>query len=865
MSHYRPRAGISAYLAYLKTPYAILGRGLLLSSLLLSMPLMAQNLGPVVNTISPLLPSPQQNQTQQELQKQAPVPIGEPPRPLPVGLLPTTTLVPSRAEVTVLKLDDQLRVTKPIPDSEALTFTFSDEIDGVVDRQMNLKGRAQIRRNNTIIKADEINYDPDTDIANLIGNVELIKGNTQFSGPRARFKVDAREGEMDKPNYELRDVRGRGQANKLTIESADVFIFDKATYTTCSPDNLDWYFTASQIEVDQEQKQMTGRNGVMRFFDVPIAYAPYFSLPTSNQRRSGLLAPVIGYNSNNGLDIAQPYYVNIAPNRDLTVTPRYMNHRGTLLGGDFRYIDPKYSGTLSGQFMNYDKILGRDRWKYDWQQRQMLGRAWNGYANVSKVSDNLYPIDFSYGIGGAVTNQFRQEVGTNYGGIKNWNFTARALTFQTLQPDPTAPVTSPYNILPQVTANYRNARNVGAPGSFSGGFNRTPDITFGADFTRFSYNTNNLYAPASGMPQGGSFSQADRTVIRGSIAMPQITPGYYLKPKLSFQANQYSGVLTNSPSTSINQSLNQPIQGFALPTFSLDSGLAFERDATEMKGFFGRDMIVTMEPRAFYVYTPFQSQAQTPLFDTADAGFGITQIFSENTFVGNDRVADNNKLTMGLTSRVLETNTGAERATVTLAQRQDFTGQRVGLNGTIQNPTRYSDTLGASTVRLLGNFNLDLFGQYNTQLNRFVQSSVGAGWRPTPGRSLNFAYRNVWNPPTDGTNSGVTQTDQYNAFGEWPVFKKYRLLGRWGYDALTAKTLNTLVGLQYDADCWTARFAYSQARNTSQITTTQVLFQLEFRGFASVGNNPVDVMRLNVPGYQPVAKPLPPSPYENYQ
>jgi LPS-assembly protein len=419
--------------------------------------------------------------------------------------------------------------------------------------------------------------------------------------------------------------------------------------------------------------------------------------------------------------------------------------------------------------------------------------------------------------------------------------------------------------LPQVTANYRNQRNLTSPGSFAGGFNRTPDITFGADFTRFSYNTNNLYAPASGMPQGGSFSQADRTVIRGSIAMPQITPGYYLKPKLSFQANQYSGILTNSPSTSINQSLNQPIQGFALPTLSLDSGLAFERDATEMKGFFGRDMIVTMEPRAFYVYTPFQSQAQTPLFDTADAGFGITQIFSENTFVGNDRVADNNKLTMGLTSRVLETNTGAERATVTLAQRQDFTGQRVGLNGTIQNPTRYSDTLGASTIRLLGNFNVDLFGQYNTQLNRFVQSSVGAGWRPTPGRSLNFAYRNVWNPPTDGTNSGVTQTDQYNAFGEWPVFKKYRLLGRWGYDALTAKTLNTLVGLQYDADCWTARFAYSQARNTSQITTTQVLFQLEFRGFASVGNNPVDVMRLNVPGYQPIAKPLPPSPYENYQ
>ena len=865
MSHYRLRAGMCAHLLSTETLRVILGVGLLHLGILSSQNLVAQNLGSVANTLSPLLPSQQQNQTQLELQRQAPVPIGDTPRPISSGPLPATTLVPSRAEVTVLRLDDQLRLGKPLPDNEALTFSSSDEIEGVVDRQMKLKGRAQIRRNDTIIKADQINYDPDTDVADLIGNAELIKGTTQFSGPRARLKVDAREGEMDSPNYEFRDVRGRGKANRLTIESADVFIFDKATYTTCSPDNLDWYFTASKIEIDQEQKQMTGRDGVMRFFNVPIAYTPYFSLPTSNQRRSGLLSPVMGYNSNNGLDIAQPYYVNIAPNRDLTVTPRFMNHRGTLLGGDFRYIDPKYSGTLSGQFINYDKILGRDRWKYDWQQRQSLGRAWNGYANVSKVSDNLYPIDFSYGIGGAVTNQFRQEVGTNYGGIRNWNFTARALTFQTLQPDPTAPVTSPYNILPQVTANYNNRGNLNSPGSYRGTLGRGPDITFGANFTRFSYNTNNLYAPTSGLPQGGAFSQADRTVIRGSIGLPQTTPGYYLKPKLSFQANQYSGSLSNSALYQPNQALNQPVQGFALPTFSLDSGLAFERDATEMKGFFGRDMIVTMEPRAFYVYTPFQSQAQTPLFDTADAGFGITQIFSENTFVGNDRVADNNKLTMGLTSRILETNTGAERATVTLAQRQDFTGQRVGLNGTIQNPTRYSDTLGASTIRLMGNFNVDLFGQFNTQLNRFVQTSVGTGWRPTPGRSLNFSYRNVWNPPTDGTNSGVTQTDQYNAFGEWPIFKKYRLLGRWGYDALTAKTLNTLVGVQYDADCWTARFAYSQARNTTQITTTQVLFQLEFRGFASVGNNPVDVMRLNVPGYQPAVKPLPASPYENYQ
>ncbi|MDP3621547.1 MAG: LPS assembly protein LptD [Polynucleobacter sp.] len=770
-------------------------------------------------------------------------------------------LLPDRGNVSVLKLDDQLREGKPIADDQALTFTFSESIEGVVDREMKLKGRAQIRRNGAVLKADEIIYHPDTDIADLIGNAEMSKGNSTFKGPKASFKVDARQGEMQEPSYELRDNRSSGTAKKLTIESADIFVFDKGTYSTCSPDNLDWYFTANRMEVDNEQKEMTGTHGVMRFFDVPIAYVPYFSVPTSNQRRSGLLAPVAGYNSNNGIDITQPYYVNIAPNRDLLLLPRFMSHRGTQLATSYRYIDPKYSGTINGEYLPYDKILGRDRWRYDWQQRQSIAPNWNAYANVSRVSDNTYPIDFSRSLAGGITNQFRQELGTT-SLIKGWNVSARAMTFQTLQPDPTVTVQAPYNILPQVIASYNSQNALLSPDRRQQFVTLPtgPQVSFSSDFTRFAYNINgNLAATAPGV-----FSQADRTVVKAAVAMPKITPGYYIKPKLSIQSNNYNA-------TAFTPGF-QPAQGFTIPTFSLDSGLAFEREAAELKGFFGRDMLLTMEPRAFYVYTPFQSQADTPLFDTADAGFGITQIFSENTFVGNDRIADNNKLTMGVTSRMIEAATGTERANVTLAQRQDFAGQRVGLTSTIQNPTTYSDTLGTGSVRLMGNFNVDVFGQYNTQLNRFVQTTVGGSWRPTMGRSLNFGYRNVWSPPVAASPEnnlagtlGTTTTDQYNVSGQWPLTRKISGLGRWGYDALTTKTLNLMAAMEYKEDCWTARAAYSQIRNTSQITTTQVLFQIEFRGFGAAGSNPVDIMRLNVPGYMPTTKTIPPSIYENYQ
>ena len=841
MSHYRRRAGLCAPLFLAITPRLVLGLVLLQFAL----PGAAQ----------------------------APAPL--PPTTQSLSNAANTILIPDRGAVTVLKLDDQLRVGQPISDGKALTFTSSDSIYGIVERDMHLKGRAQIRRNGAVIKADDIKYNPDTDVADLVGNAELIKGNTSFRGPKARFKVDAREGEMESPTYELRDNRANGTAKKLTIETSDIFVFDQATYTTCTPENLDWYFTASKIEIDNEQKEMVGTNGVMRFFDVPIAYVPYFSVPTSNQRRSGMLAPVTGYNSNNGWDTTLPYYVNVAPNRDLLLLPRYMNQRGAQLGAQYRFLDRQYAGTLIGEYLPYDKKTGTDRWKYDWQQRQNFSGdlapgglpgpgAFNGYANIARVSDNMYPTDFSQSIAGAITNQFRQEVGVNKqltNSLSNWNVSARAMTFQTLQPDPTTTVQSPYNVLPNLIATYNN-QITPTVSDVTGRYLELPTgpkTTFSTDYTRFAYNVNGNPLAA---PPGNLYSQADRTVVKGALALPQVTPGYYLTPKVSFQANNYAA-------TSLTPGAPNA-QGFVIPTFSLDSGLAFERDAAELKGFFGRDMLLTMEPRAFYVYTPFQSQAQTPLFDTADGGFGVTQIFSENNFVGNDRVADNNKLTGGITSRMLEASSGAERASVTLAQRQDFTGQRVGLNGTIANPTTYSDTLGSGSIRLLGNFSMDAFGQYNTQLNRFVQTTVGGSWRPTPGRSLNFGYRNVWSPPTQAfgptpATLAATTTDQYNVSGQWPITRELSVLGRWGYDALTTKTLNTLAALEWTRDCWTLRAAYSQMLNTSQITTTQILFQIEFRGFGSAGSNPVDIMKLNVPGYLPTSKPIPPSTYENYQ
>jgi LPS-assembly protein len=795
------------------------------------------------------------------------------PSPLPSASKPVEAppILPDRGNVTVLKLDDQLRTGTPIKDENALTFTSSDAIDGVVERDMHLQGRAQIRRNGTVIKGDEIIYDPDTDIADVVGNAEMIKGNVNFKGPSAKLKVDARDGSMDSPAYEFGDTRASGQANKLNIKGGDVFGFEDATYSTCNPQNLDWYFSASKIDIDTEQKEMRGEDGVMHLFDVPVAYVPYFSLPTGKERRSGFLSPIAGYNSNNGIDVTQPYYVNIAPDKDLTILPRVMSERGVQLGLGYRFISPTNSGNVMGDYLPDDqKAGGISRWRYDWQQRENIAGSpaggpgsVNAYVNAAKVSDNQYPTDFSQTVAGSVTSQFRQEFGFVSqlpSSLSNWTIGAKAQSFQTLQPNLPSVVGAPYNILPQVTAVYRS--NLVPPVSGNDGKYITlpsgPTTMLSTDFTRFQYDI----ASATPGTAPGVYSQADRTVIKGAIEYPTNTPGYYIKPKISFQSNTYNAIAF--------QPGYQPAQGFVVPTVSLDSGLAFERDALEMGSFFGRDMLLSLEPRAFYVYTPYVNQANTPLFDTADSGFGMSQIFTENTFIGNDRISDSNRMTVGLTSRITEATTGADRAVFTLAQQQQFTAQRVGLTGNIANPTTYSDTLGSASVRLMGNFNADFFGDYNTQLNQFVQTTFGGSWRPTAGRSINFGYRNVWQPPIAASPTNpvatpaATTTNQYNISGQWPLTKEVSFVGRWGYDELASKTTNLLVAFEYMRDCIVFRTAYSQLLLNNS-TTTQILFQVEFRGLGVAGDNPVDLMKLNVPGYLPTPKPLPISTYENYQ
>jgi len=364
-----------------------------------------------------------------------------------------------------------------------------------------------------------------------------------------------------------------------------------------------------------------------------------------------------------------------------------------------------------------DAAYGKDRWAFGLKHAQTIRPGLVAYTDYGRVSDNRYVDDLGKSLNGVVNRQFNQEVGARYA-IDGWNILTRVQKFQTLQPDPANPVLLPYEREPQINAKFNKNNWNGL------------NFSFESDITRFTYK--GLFDSSNSLYSARTFREGNRAYAVTSVAAPFMTPGYYLTPKLTLRTTQYT---VDPFPGQLNLSRN-----VTLPTVSLDSGMTLERDAVELSGLMGKNILMTLEPRAFYVYTPYTYQNNLPLFDTADAGFGISQIFSENSFAGNDRIADNNKVTFGITSRILDADTGVERLRGVVAQRIDISGQKVGLTAE-QNSTKRSDVLAGLSTRLMGNFNVDGLVQYNEQLAKLVQQSVTASYRPEVRKLLNVSYK----------------------------------------------------------------------------------------------------------------------------
>jgi len=747
------------------------------------------------------------------------------------------------------------------PGDEAPTFVFGDQVSGRPDLETVIEGNAELRRGASSIRADRIEYFQPDDQMKSTGNVRINHAGNRFEGPELQLKLDRFEGFFIAPRYRFLQNGGNGQAERVDFIDDRHFTAHKATYTTCERNDEAswkpaWQLTATRVDFDLNEEVGVATGAVVRFKDVPILAFPKISFPLSDKRKSGFLPPTLGLGSLNGFEIRQPYYFDLAPNRDATFSPALMAKRGVDLAGEFRYLEPTYRGQVSANILPGDKLRDRDRWSYSLQH---LGAIDTGVSaigalglnlNLNKVSDNDYWRDFPINTG-EVTQRLLTQAASLTWGQGYFSSALRVLKWQTLQ-DINSPIIPPYDRLPQLTAAYTR---IDAPLLGKGsGF----DWSAEADLTRFSSDQNLTKQP-----------NGNRAFSRLQVSRPYLAPWGYVTPKVQLHASSYQ---FESPLANGATSASRVV-----PTFSVDSGLQFERDAS----YFGRSLTQTLEPRAFYVRTPFRDQSFLPNYDSGANSFNFATVFTENAFVGNDRISDANLLTLGLTSRLLDPATGVEAVRVGVAQRLRFDDQRVGLPaigttprpGTLPVTDRVSDLLVGASINWVPQWTFDSTVQYNPKINQSELASVGMRYSPSNYRTVSAAFRRQRNI-----------SEQIDVGWQWPINDlwgdkgqdlgagrgqgggRYYSVGRLNYSTLEKKVVDAVLGIEYDGCCWIGRVVLQRSQNSTAASNTRILFQLEMVGFSRIGSSPLETLKSNVPRYQFLRDKIsPPSRFTTYE
>jgi LPS-assembly protein len=701
----------------------------------------------------------------------------------------------------------------PLGSDGGAVFFRADVLEGIADKHVEASGKVELRTRRETVLADWLRYDLDGDEIWGKGNVVLRRGIDWIAGPEARYRRDDETGSFTSPRYFIGENGATGTATELRFNGPGRYEASDASYTTCVAPRNDWYIRMDELEVDKGRMVGTGHGATLHFMGVPIAYTPWLEFPLSGERKSGFLTPVLGSSGLRGFDAATPYYLNLAPNYDATVTPRVMTKRGLQLGGQFRYLMASFEGGMEAEYLNNDHVTGTNRFAMAWKHNQNLGAlvpGLAGYWNLSKVSDDTYFADLSDRVSFTSLTTLPREGGFTYFNGP-WQAILRVQSFQTLQ-DPTLPsVTPPYNRLPQLYGALQDTDWLG--------------LTFGgrAEYANFSRPV---------QPTG------DRVYAYPTVAWQRQGAAWNFVARTGIHVRHYD--LNTAPTA--EASLD-----YAIPITSVEAGLVFERDWSV----FGRDYIQTLEPKAFYAYIPYRDQSAAPVFDTAVDDFNFAQLFTANRYLGNDRIGDANDLSLVLLSRLLDPATGAERLRVAVGERIYFQSQRVALTEEPRGVGRSDFLLGAEG-RLSDAWALTGLWQYNFDVTQTERLNAGLRYTPAPGRALNGVYRYS---RLAADTQGASELRQFDVSAQWPLTASWTLLGRWNYSIVDSKTLEAVAGVEYNGDCWVLRLVGQRLTTTSETTSTSVYVQIELNGLARFGTSPLELLRRGVPGYMKTNDP----------
>ena len=709
----------------------------------------------------------------------------------------------NRPLLPILKVENEsgLLITK-IEESKKPIFMEAELLQGHNEMEIEGIGRAEMRSGDYIITAERMKYFQNTDDTEVEGDVRIEQNGDVLEGSRLKLNMESKIGRMDKPRYHLKDDTSHGSADTVLLEGEGRYRFSKGSYTTCPEGNEEWAIKAEDLKMNNNVKEGSGRGAKLMFGDVPVFYTPWLNFSYSGERKSGFLAPTYSTNVKTGLDLFVPFYWNIAPNIDATFALRGMSRRGVMSSNEFRYMTKDMRGLLLFDYLPNDIETHNPRSRIQFTHNQQLGKGWSTNFDFNRVSDNAYFRELGNGLYSTSNTNLLQMGSVAYnsslGPDGSVAFRAMAQQFQTLQ-DPVIKIVEPYKRLPSVTLSANQYNVLGA------------DLNFKGSWDNYSHDT----------LVGGN-----RMMLAPSMSIPLQNKFGYFTPKIGINYTSYS--LQNQGSASDKNPTR------TLPTFSLDSGTTFDREITIM----GSKFMQTIEPRAYYTYTPFRDQRLLPNFDSGEMDFSFTRLFTENRFSGSDRINDANRAAAALTSRFIDSATGKERFRISIGQLANFSESRTVLTSAQGGASRKPDLIAGFGGQITPVLAIDASAQIDQSKMRAEIVRTSISYRPEIGKVLNLGFR--------VTREVIRQVD---ISGQWPLSERWHGVGRLNYSLMDSKILEGLLGLEYNACCWSARLVFQRITTATQTAMTAAFLQVELNGILQAGSDPLQAIQRSVPGY----------------
>lgn len=702
---------------------------------------------------------------------------------------------------------------RPMPSTgqdrdDAHTQLWARSIDLRDDEGYRLEGDVEIQRADQRVAAAMLHFNPENETWRAEGQVQYQDAGMLMQAGSAEGALEDQSATLTQLRYQLLRMRGNGEAERAT-NRGDHSRLEGVSYTTCDPDDRQWTIHARRVDIDQDEGMATIRRGTLRIGKVPVLYLPIATLPIDERRKTGFLFPSMSASRSRGFDFEAPYYLNLAPNYDLTLTPRLMTKRGVMLGAEFRYLTDTQRGRLYGAWLPDDDQTGEDRGTLTWEHRGRLGANWQFVSNVNHISDDRYFEDFGDSLSMAATSLLESVAGV-YGRGVGWSASLSVEDWTIA--DPYVPKSAePFRRLPRAQLAWEHP--------FQGGL------------------VTGVRAEGVVFDRSGRLD-ATRLDLNPYVGWRLERAAGFLRPELGLRHTQYrldGDYAANYPQRSPSRTT---------PVLSLDSGLVFERNAS----LFGNRALQTLEPRLYYLNVPYRNQDQIPIFDTQELGFSWGQLFRPNRFSGADRQADANQATLALSTRFFEEDSGRERLSASLGQIRYFEAQRVQMPGAEIVDRAGSAFVADLDLQLDDRWSVAVSQQWDPSRELSDLSTLRSQYRFGGAGVVNFAYR-FRRDARIATRDRVT-LEQFDASALIPLNERWRLVGRWNYSLLDDTTLEAFAGVEWENCCLATRvLARRYIRNFEGEANTSLYVELELKGLSTLGRKSGELLERAILGY----------------